>query len=453
MACTEGTCACGERDWDFEKAPTMRLTVPTLPGMIQYSVPLPLDHMIIKTTEYDILGLDAPMDEWSSKDSQPLGLWAADEANPLGGGGAHIGNRNWLLAKDKLAGNTHFFDAMVACKHFVENTDGEAFDKSDTKRPLAGQLHFQGFTHPSGAAGSGIVLYSPCKFSKAIKAEFDALGGVKGIVVPHAFHTAFVHEYLEAWPDLVFFAGPGLDKEAKPGLFARTTGTNCEVDEAMAYTSPEAVAFMKEWNMDVSVSTLGGFPEANLFAKDSGVFCTSDLLYRDGRGDTFDWCTPIEPCPELDFIDILYSGPQYLVPEEVDRVGGVNAWYRYTCLRKLGGGGDVTKNAYEALAALPGLKGIAACHANVVSWGRSRGLKLMERTWSWAWRPGHEAFMDSMPTYYRDATAAMLASLEANAPGLAPAPAPTATTTTTTVTEAAASGVVKTTTTTMAVPN
>ena len=39
---------------------------------------------------------------------------------------------------------------------------------------------FQGFTHPSGAAGSGIVLYSPCKFSKAIKAEFDALGGVKG---------------------------------------------------------------------------------------------------------------------------------------------------------------------------------------------------------------------------------------------------------------------------------
>lgn len=36
-------------------------------------------------------------------------------------------------------------------------------------------------------------------------------------------------------------------------------------------------------------STLGGFPEANLFAKDSGVFCTSDLLYRDGRGDTFDW--------------------------------------------------------------------------------------------------------------------------------------------------------------------
>ena len=80
-----------------------------------------------------------------------------------------------------------------------------------SQRPLCGDLTFQVFAHEE--AGKGVVIFSPCKFSAAMKDEFNALGGVKGIVVPHAFHTAFVAAYLEEWPELTMYCGPGLNAE------------------------------------------------------------------------------------------------------------------------------------------------------------------------------------------------------------------------------------------------
>ena len=114
------------------------------------------------------------------------------------------------------------------------------------KRPLCGDLTFQVFAHKE--EGNGVVIYSPCKYNEAMKAEFNALGGVKGIVVPHAFHTAFVAAYLAEWPDLVMFAGPGLTAEVKPHLFERTTGTVFLDEECN--TSPEAVAFQEEYEFE-----------------------------------------------------------------------------------------------------------------------------------------------------------------------------------------------------------
>jgi len=332
------TFKCGERVWDFEKAPTKRETFPHLPGLIQYTVPLPLDHMICKTTDYDMLGLDAPVADWS-EESQPIGLWAADPANPLGGGGAAIGARNYLLARDAKAGNTEFFDAMVQCKDFVETADAEEMDsRTSNKRPLAGNLCFQAFTHPSGAADGGVVIFSPCKFSEHIKADLHALGGVKGIVVPHAFHTAFVQDYLDEWPDLVFFAGPGLDETTKPGLLERTTGAVVLCDAEGKWGGDVAAAFTAEWQFEIIFNNMGGFPEANMFHQPSGVLCTSDLIYRDSKGETFDWCSPIEDAPEWGWVDKLYMAPNYDPPEEFDPNGGYIAMYRYFSAPFMGGG-------------------------------------------------------------------------------------------------------------------
>eukprot|EP01052_Picozoa_sp_SAG31_P047441 SAG31_NODE_9497_length_1268_cov_1.054748_1_plen_303_part_00 len=283
----------------------------------------------MKTTTYDLLALDAPMSEWNEP-AKALGMWAN---GPLSGNHASWGARNYLLGKDAQAGNTYYHDLMVQCKTFIEGVDEaqiEYFDSMEcTKRPLAGNFNFQVFTHPSevapGSQTKGVVIFSPCKFSQAMKDEFNAMGGVKGILVPHGFHTAFVRAYLDTWPDLVMFLGPGITAEMKPHMFERTTGFFYHYEEE-GWNVPEAMAFKDEWQIDTIYNDIGGFAEGNLFHKPSGMLCSADIIYRNECGETFDWCTPNEVAPEWKWVDVLYCAPQWLPPEEIDPEGGTIAF-------------------------------------------------------------------------------------------------------------------------------
>ena len=86
-------------------------------------------------------------------------------------------------------------------------------------------------------------------------------------------------------------------------MFERTTGAVFLED---TFETAEALAFQEEYGFSVYNTVLGGFGEANMFHKPSGVLCTSDLLYRATQGPTFDWCTPNENAPEWEWVDVLY---------------------------------------------------------------------------------------------------------------------------------------------------
>jgi len=434
----DGPCACGERTWDFETTSVRRSTWKHLPGLIQFAVPLPLDYDIMKICMYDLLALAAPVEQWN----EPAGCDGMFGAAPMDGNGASHGARNYLLGKDAVAGNSYFKDLMINCKTFMEGkTEAEIVEFNSmecNKRPLCGDLTFQVFTHKE--EGKGVVIYSPCKFSEAMKDEFNALGGVKGIVVPHAFHTAFVEAYLKEWPDLVMYCGPGLTAEVKPLLFERTTGAVFLED---TFETAEALAFSNEYEFSVYNNMMGGFGEANMFHKPSGVLCTSDLIYRGAQGPTFDWCTPNEDAPEWEWVDVLYRAPQYFPVEDIDPKGGINAFYRYYIHYTLGTS-EVCQAEFEKVKALPGLRSIAACHADCAGHNISRGLNLLERCWKWRWETGDE-YETMIRTYYYDQAKAMFDAASKAAVA-------SFSTTTTTVTAASADGVTKTTTTTVATP-
>lgn len=358
------------------------------------------------------------------------------------------GARNYLLGKDQEAGNTYYHDLMVQCKTFIEGADEATIKDLDsmesTRRPLAGNFNFQVFTHPSGE-NKGVIIFSPCKFSQAMKDEWNAMGGVKGILVPHGFHTAFVAAYLAEWPEVVMFLGPGITAELKPHMFTPRPGPFYHYEEG-GWDAPEAVAFKNEWDVDIVCNDIGGFPEANFFHKPSGMLCTADIIYRNESGETFDWCTPNEVAPEWKWIDVLYCAPQWLPAEEVDPGGGTIAFYRYYMNYTLGNG-EQSKAAFERIKALPGLRAIAACHADCAGFTTSRALQLLERSWGWSWSTGPE-METKIRTFYADRAKEMFAAAEGKAADAVQA----FTTTTTTVTEASASGATKTVTTTVASP-
>ena len=68
--------------------------------------------------------------------------------------------------------------------------------------------------------------------------------------------------------------------------------------------------------------------------------------------------------------------------EEIDPKGGINAFYRYYIHYTLGTK-EGCKAEFEKIKAMPGLRSIAACHADCAGHNISRGLDLLERAWKW----------------------------------------------------------------------
>ncbi len=58
--------------------------------------------------------------------------------------------------------------------------------------------------------GDGLVLISPCPIDDALAAEIDALGTVRAVIAPNAFHYLYFVDAAERYPDAERFLAEGV---------------------------------------------------------------------------------------------------------------------------------------------------------------------------------------------------------------------------------------------------
>lgn len=64
---------------------------------------------------------------------------------------------------------------------------------------------------PDGA----LFIHSPVSMTPELKREVEELGPVKYLIAPNKFHHLYVGEWIEAFPEAVFYAAPGLGERRK----------------------------------------------------------------------------------------------------------------------------------------------------------------------------------------------------------------------------------------------
>jgi len=60
-----------------------------------------------------------------------------------------------------------------------------------------------------------LLLHSPTKFDRELAGELDRLGTVRHLVSPNQFHYAHIGEWLQAFPDAVAWASPGVRSRSR----------------------------------------------------------------------------------------------------------------------------------------------------------------------------------------------------------------------------------------------
>ncbi|HJL15853.1 MAG TPA: DUF4336 domain-containing protein [Sandaracinaceae bacterium LLY-WYZ-13_1] len=122
-------------------------------------------------------------------------------------------------------------------------------------------------------ADDGLVLHSPVAPDEALADAIDALGPVRWLVAPCAFHHLFVEAAAKRWPDAEILAAPGVaDKHA---------------ELAIGGTLPEAAP--AAWDGALEALRIGGMPkleEVVFLHRPSRTLVLTDFLFnvRDGRG-------------------------------------------------------------------------------------------------------------------------------------------------------------------------
>jgi hypothetical protein len=63
----------------------------------------------------------------------------------------------------------------------------------------------------------GLILISPCPIDAALAAEIDALGTVRAVIAPNAFHYLYFVDVAERYPDAARFLAEGVAKKLGGG--------------------------------------------------------------------------------------------------------------------------------------------------------------------------------------------------------------------------------------------
>lgn len=80
----------------------------------------------------------------------------------------------------------------------------------------------------------GLFVHSPAPLDEGLRAEVDALGPVQAIVAPSLFHHLGVQSWIEAYPQAVVCACPGLEKKRSDLRWDRILGDRPEPEWAGA---------------------------------------------------------------------------------------------------------------------------------------------------------------------------------------------------------------------------
>src|SRR5687767_11179761 len=149
----------------------------------------------------------------------------------------------------------------------------------------------------------GLVVHCPAPLTPELRAEVEALGDLKAIVAPSLFHHLGVKSWLEAWPQIVTCACPGLERKRSDLRWDRILGDAPEPEWAGeleqvyfgARTMENEVVFFHPKSRSLvcadSVFNLGGHPSAFtrfvarwLGARRPGATWLERLMIRDRKG-------------------------------------------------------------------------------------------------------------------------------------------------------------------------
>jgi hypothetical protein len=79
-------------------------------------------------------------------------------------------------------------------------------------------------------SGGDLFLHSPTKFDRTLARELESLGTIRHLVSPNQFHYAHIGEWLNAFPDAIAWASPGVRRRSKARSidvhFARDLGAS-----------------------------------------------------------------------------------------------------------------------------------------------------------------------------------------------------------------------------------
>lgn len=77
-------------------------------------------------------------------------------------------------------------------------------------------------------ADGGLFVHSPVSLGGGTREAVDALGPVKAVVAPSRFHHLYVGEWIQAYPDAVVCACPGLERKRRDVRWHRVLGDGPE---------------------------------------------------------------------------------------------------------------------------------------------------------------------------------------------------------------------------------
>jgi hypothetical protein len=77
-------------------------------------------------------------------------------------------------------------------------------------------------------ADGGLFVHSPVSLDGGTREAVDAIGPVKAVVAPSLFHHLFVGEWIQAYPDAVVCACPGLERKRHDVRWHRVLGDEPE---------------------------------------------------------------------------------------------------------------------------------------------------------------------------------------------------------------------------------
>ncbi len=132
------------------------------------------------------------------------------------------------------------------------------------------EVSFLSFPYPTRMAvvrlPDGLWVWSPVALDDGLRAEIDALGPVRWLVEPNRLHHLFLPEWLDAWPEAVAFAPPGLARRKPEVAFA-------------GELSDEPEPAWARW-IDQAVLRAPALPEVVFFHRPSSTCFVGDFIQR-----------------------------------------------------------------------------------------------------------------------------------------------------------------------------
>ncbi|MFK7898918.1 MAG: DUF4336 domain-containing protein [Myxococcota bacterium] len=114
-----------------------------------------------------------------------------------------------------------------------------------------------------------VFLHSPVALTEKLKQEIEAVGPVKYLIAPNKLHHLFVSDWVDAFPDAIFYAAPDLDKKRPDLDCSRVLGNSAEAG----------------WSGTIDQVRVDGFPFASeiaFFHRPSKTFIATDLAFNIG---------------------------------------------------------------------------------------------------------------------------------------------------------------------------